>query len=155
MASGRGQLQQPPISRKNFHPAMKKAIWKTSSKRGKQRKAHYTATGEERAKRTSGHLSEELRGKWGFRSAPLAAGDTVRVMRGKYTGNEGAITKISSTEYKVYVEGCFVTKTDGTNALVPIYPSNLTILRFRNAEGRMEALNREKERREKAKSTSE
>jgi ribosomal protein uL24 len=131
---------------------MKKRERKVSARRRKQRKAHYTARGEERTKRTSGHLSRELRDKWGFRSFPLSVGDNVKVMGGKYDGKEGFITKISDTEYKVYVEGCFVTKRDGTNAMVPIHPSNLLILRF--GSGKDEALNAKKIRMEEIRSNS-
>ncbi|ADM11965.1 60S ribosomal protein L26 [Encephalitozoon intestinalis ATCC 50506] len=120
---------------------------KTSSRR-KQRKAHFACNIGEKIIRSSARLSHELRKEYGFRTFPLKSGDTVLVKGGKFDGKEGVITSINYEDYKVYVEGCFVTKNDGTNALVPIYPSRLTITKFFLGEGRDQQLERKKKARE-------
>ncbi|CAD26342.1 60S RIBOSOMAL PROTEIN L26 [Encephalitozoon cuniculi GB-M1] len=120
---------------------------KTSSRR-KQRKAHFACNDGEKRIRSSARLSRELRKEYGFRTFPLRTGDTVVVKGGKFDGKEGVISKINYRDYKVYIEGCFVTKNDGTNALVPIYPSKLTITKFFLENGRKEQLERKKRARE-------
>lgn len=120
---------------------------KTSSRR-KQRKAHFACNDGEKRIRSSARLSRELRQKYGFRTFPLRTEDTVIVKGGKFDGKEGVISKINYRDYKVYIEGCFVTKNNGTNALVPIYPSRLTITNFFLENGREQQLERKKAARE-------
>lgn len=120
---------------------------KTTSRR-KQRKAHFACNAGEKRIRSSARLSRELRAEYGFRTFPLSAGDMVVVKGGKFDGKEGVISNINYKDYKVYVEGCFVTKNDGTNALVPIYPSKLTITKFSLENGRDKQLERKRKARE-------
>ena len=55
----------------------------------KQRKARYNAPLHIRQKFMGARLSESLSKEYGTRSAPVIAGDTVKVMRGDFKGTEG------------------------------------------------------------------
>lgn len=136
------------IYSKIFYPWMGSFKRKVTCSRRKQRKAHYTASDEERRRRCSARLSKELRAKYGFRTIPLETEDVVTVKGGKFDGKTGPIKQIKLSEYKVYVEGCFVTKSNGENAMVPIYPSKLTINELFLGNGRKEQLEKKKSSRE-------
>jgi len=133
---------------KIFQPQMKNLRKQKTSGRRKQRKAHFTASNGERRIRMSSHLSKELRREYGFRSFPIRVGDTVIVNGGKFNKKEGVVSQVKYSEYKVYIEGCFVTKNDGTNVLVPTNSSNLTIIKFFLGQGRDKQLEKKKNARE-------
>jgi len=76
----------------------------------------------------SAHLSKELREKYKRRSLPIRKGDEVKINVGEYKGKTGKVLRVGLKKYKVYVEGITRKKTVGTEALVPIHPSNLTII---------------------------
>jgi len=99
-----------------------------SKKPRKQRKFIYTAPLHVRRKLMSAHLSKELREKYKRRSLPLRKGDTVKIMRGKYAGKTGKVSKISLKKYRAYIEGITRKRTVGTEAQVPIHPSKLMII---------------------------
>ncbi len=73
------------------------------------------------------HLSAELRKKYGKRSIPLRKGDTVKVMRGKFSGKTGKVERINLKESKVYVQGIDREKKDGSKVFYPLHPSKLMI----------------------------
>lgn len=127
---------------------MKNMRRQKSSGRRKQRKAHFAANSGERRIRMSAHLSRELRAEYGFRSFPVRTGDTVVVKGGKFNKKEGVVSQVKYSEYKVYIEGCFVTKNDGTNVLAPVHASNLTITKLFMGEGRDQQLERKKKARQ-------
>lgn len=93
-------------------------------------------------------LSNELRGEYGFRTFPVRVGDTVVVKGGRFDKKEGVVSQVKYSEYKVYIEGCFVTKNDGSNVLAPVHHSNLTITKLFLGEGRDKQLERKKKARE-------
>jgi large subunit ribosomal protein L24 len=99
-----------------------------SKKPSKQRKMLYRAPPHRRAKVMSANLSPELRGKYGRRSLPVRVGDTVKIMRGDFTGIEGKISSVDRTSYRVYIDGVTREKVSGDNVKVPIHPSNLMIV---------------------------
>lgn len=99
-----------------------------SKKPRKQRKFLYEADLHLRRKLISAHLSKELREKYKRRSLPLRKGDEVEVMRGKFKGMKGKVTKVDLKNYRVYVEGVTIRKTDKTTRLAPIHPSKLRII---------------------------
>jgi len=99
-----------------------------SKKPRKQRKFLYQAPLHLRRKMLAAHLSKELREKYKTRSLPVRKGDEVEVMRGEYKGRKGKIIRVDTKKYKVYVEGITRKRTDGTERLVPIHPSNLKII---------------------------
>ncbi len=109
----------------------------------KQRKFLYNADLHLRRKLMSAHLSKELREKYGRRSFPVRKGDEVKIMRGSFKGKTGKVVRVDYKNYKVYIEGITRKKVDGTEAMVPIHPSNLMIISL-NLEDtkRLEALER-------------
>ncbi len=101
-----------------------------SKKPKKQRKFLFTAPLHLRRKFMSAHLSKELIEKYKTRSFPLRKDDEVEIMRGKFIGKTGKISKVDLKEYKVYIDGIKVKRTDGTTRLKAIDPSNLKILKL-------------------------
>ena len=94
----------------------------------KQRKARYNAPAHTRGKYLSASLSKELREKVGKKSLPVRSGDKVRVVRGDFKGHEGEVLTVDYTSYKVTIEEVTLAKPDGTNAFLPVDPSNLVII---------------------------
>lgn len=96
----------------------------------KQRKALYNAPIHARSKLISAPLSEELREKYGRRSVRVVSGDTVRVMRGDFAGDEGVVDIVDTKKRKIVVHGVFVTKADGTEVPRPVDPSNVVVTKL-------------------------
>jgi large subunit ribosomal protein L24 len=94
---------------------------------GKQRLDVYTADILARHARMGGHLSKELRQKYGQRHIPLRLGDSVKVMRGDYKGKTGTINQVDHARNKVFIQGLMRKKTDGKEAFLAFRPSNLLI----------------------------
>ena len=94
----------------------------------KQRKALHQAPCHRRAKIMAAHLSPELRKKHGRRSFPIRVEDTVRILRGDFSGIEGKISEVDRSAYAVYIEGVTREKVSGENVKVPVHPSNLIII---------------------------
>jgi large subunit ribosomal protein L24 len=104
--------------------------WKSSTQTRKQRKYLYNAPLHIRHKIMSSHLSKELREKYGVRSFPVKVGDEVKIKSGQFKGITGKVTKVSLKRYFVHVKGAFVKRTDGSEKLYPIHPSNLEIVKL-------------------------
>jgi len=96
----------------------------------KQRKLLFNAPHHIRGKIMSVHLSRELRGTYGFRSLPIRAGDTVRILRGDYRDYEGRVTRVDREKYRVYIDGVSREKADGTTTPVPIHYSKVEIIKL-------------------------
>ncbi len=99
----------------------------TSKRPSKQRKALYQAPLHEKHKFLAAHLSKELRKQWKKRSLSVRKGDEVRVMRGKFKGTAGKISKVDLKRLKVYLENVKRKKVSGQEVQVPIHPSNLLL----------------------------
>ena len=99
----------------------------TSKKPRKQRKFLYTAPLHLKRKMLSSHLSKVLREKYKKRSMPARKGDEVLVMRGKFKGKTGKISRIDLKKQRVYIDGISRKRTVGTEVLVPIPSSNVQI----------------------------
>jgi len=98
-----------------------------SKRPSKQRKAFYQAPLHRKHKFLSSHLSKELSSQWKRRSLSLRKGDEVKVMRGKFQGTTGKISKIDLKNLKVYIENVKRKKISGEEVQVPIHPSKLMI----------------------------
>jgi large subunit ribosomal protein L24 len=96
----------------------------------KQRKARYVAPIHVRGKFLSAPLSPELRKKYGRRSFRVVTGDTVKLLRGDFAGDEGVVDAVDGKKGKVLVHGASVTKADGTEVPRPIDPSNIQIIKL-------------------------
>jgi large subunit ribosomal protein L24 len=99
-----------------------------SKKPKKQRKFLHQAPLHLRRKMLAAHLSKELREKYKRRSMPVRKGDEVQVMRGKFKGKTGKISRVNLKKYKVYIEGIKKKRTVGTEYQVPFHPSKLRII---------------------------
>ncbi|MFH1586922.1 MAG: 50S ribosomal protein L24 [Candidatus Diapherotrites archaeon] len=133
-----------------------------SKKPKKQRKAHYNAKLHVKRKQFSAHLSTELRKALGKRSLPVRTGDKVKVMRGKNKKFSGKILRLNRAKNQVFIEKLNRKKSDGTEILIPIRPSNLMLVELdRSDEKRMKVkipelkAKKEETKAEKAKGTSE
>lgn len=93
----------------------------------RQRKYRYNAPLHIRQRFLRAPLSEELRKKYGRRNVRVAAGDKVRVMRGKFRKREGEVTKIDLQRVRVLVKGVGRKKVSGAETLVPLDPSKVMI----------------------------
>ncbi|MBN1432256.1 MAG: 50S ribosomal protein L24 [Methanomicrobiaceae archaeon] len=97
----------------------------------KQRKARYNAPLHTRGKYLNAILSSDLNEKYGKKSCRIVVGDTVRVMRGDFRGEEGVIDGVDTEKGTVIVHGVSVTKVDGTEVPRPVYASNVMITKLK------------------------
>lgn len=78
-------------------------------------------------KMISAPLSPELRERYGRRSFPVRKGDTVKIVRGDFTGIEGKVNRVDSNRGRLFVEGLTREKVSGTSALVTVHSSKVSI----------------------------
>jgi large subunit ribosomal protein L24 len=99
-----------------------------SVKPSKQRKSIYQAAAHMKRSLLSAHLSEDLRKKHGARSFPVRLGDTVKIMRGDFSGIEGKVSEIDRKEVKLFIDGVTREKTSGETVKAPVRPSKVMIM---------------------------
>ncbi len=87
----------------------------------------YRATMATRSKQLGSPLSKELQKKYGKRSMRVILGDTVKVMRGEYRGVDGKISKISTLDNSIAIEGVKKEKSKGEKFDVLIRSTNVVI----------------------------
>ncbi len=105
-----------------------KKSWKASRQPRKQRKYLAKAPLHIKKKFVSANLSEDLRKKYGTRNLSIRKGDTVKIMRGKFKGKRGKVTKVLLKTSKIIIDGIQIKKKDGSKIDVKMEPSNLQIL---------------------------
>lgn len=103
--------------------------WKQSQKPSKQRKYRRNAPLHQRHKLLKARLSAKWKEKLSFSTLPLREGDKVKVMRGDHRGDKGEVANIDYDHLKVELEELKREKVDGSDARVPLSPSNLMITR--------------------------
>ena len=86
----------------------------------KQRKARYNAPLHVRGKFLNAGLSEDLNEKYGKKSCRIVLGDSVKVLRGDFRGEEGVVEGVDTEKGTVIVHGVSVTKVDGTEVPRPV-----------------------------------
>lgn len=119
-----------------------------SSKARVQRKNQFNAPAHTKRKMLSAHLSDDLRDKYGVRTARVCKGDTVVVLRGNedIRGIEGKVLEVFTDTGRVSVEGITINQADGTASARPIHASNLVIVKINDEDSwRMDALENKKE----------
>lgn len=99
-----------------------------SSKPRKQRKGLFVKSIARLKREMHAHLSKLLREKYHKRSFGIKVGDTVKIMRGKFSGKEGKIERVNLEKRRVYVEGIQKAKADGTFAKIGVHASNVMVL---------------------------
>ncbi len=116
-----------------------------SSKARIQRKAQANATAHVKRKMLSAHLSDDLREKYGKRTARVCKGDTVVVVRGNedIRNIEGKVANVYTKTGRVAIEGITIKQADGTEAERPIHASNLVITKLNTEDPwRMDSLSK-------------
>jgi large subunit ribosomal protein L24 len=96
----------------------------------KVRKEYYSEPRHVIRKNISSHLSNELYAKYGTRSLSVVKGDTVKVLRGKFKGMEGKISKVNVKARSVAVEGITISKSDKKQVLFYLDASNLLVTKL-------------------------
>jgi large subunit ribosomal protein L24 len=74
------------------------------------------------------NLGAGLREQYGKRSLRPIKGDTIKVLRGEYSGIEGKIEKVNTKSGTLSIEGVQREKIRGGNVKVPIHASNVQIV---------------------------
>jgi len=78
-------------------------------------------------KMISAPLSPELRKRYGRRSIPVRKGDTVKVVRGDFTGIEGKVNRVDYDRERLFVEGLTRDNVSGTSTPVSVHSSKVSI----------------------------
>lgn len=73
------------------------------------------------------HLGDNLRQQYRLRSYRVIKGDTVRVVRGEYSGIEGKVESVDTVTGGLAIEGIQREKVRGGNVKVRIHSSNVMI----------------------------
>jgi large subunit ribosomal protein L24 len=81
-----------------------------------------------RDKSVSSNLANNLREQYGKRSMRVIKGDTIKVLRGEYSGIEGKVEKVNTKRATLAIEGVQREKIRGGNVKVPIHASNVQIV---------------------------
>ncbi len=95
----------------------------------------YRASYNTRSKQLTCHLSKDLRNKHGKKRNRVMVGDTIKVIRGEYTGVDAKVTKIFADQGTVSIEGVKKEKSKGEKVDIAIHVSNLLITNL-NDEGK-------------------
>jgi len=108
----------------------------------KQRRAVYKAPLHARQKLVNVHLSNELKGTLGTarRAIAVRSGDKVKVVRGKFKGKTGTVSKVDLKRLKVFVEGAVRTKAKGGEVLVGLPSSKLVLVEAKMDDKRRKAV---------------
>ena len=76
------------------------------------------------------HLDDNLNKQYSLRSYRVIKGDTVRIMRGEYSGIEGKVESVNTIRGTLAIEGIQREKVRGGNVKVKIHSSNVLISNF-------------------------
>jgi large subunit ribosomal protein L24 len=76
------------------------------------------------------HLDDNLKRQYSLRSYRVIKGDTVRIMRGEYSGIEGKVESVNTIRGTLAIEGIQREKVKGGNVKVKIHSSNVLISNF-------------------------
>ena len=87
----------------------------------------YRATNQMISKQISAPISKDLRKKYSRRSARIMIDDTVKVIRGEYKGITGKVTKVSTGNNSIAIEGNKKEKLKGDKIDIYIHTTNVII----------------------------
>jgi len=105
----------------------------------KQRKARYQAPLHVKTKYLNAPLSAALQEKYKKKTLRVIKGDTVKVTRGDFVGDEGLVDAVDTKKSKIVVHGVSSTKADGTEVPRGIDASNVLVTKLNLADKRREA----------------
>ena len=122
---------------------------KGTVKPGKQRKLAFWAPSHIRRKLLASPLSSGLRERYRVRSFPVRKGDTVKILRGDFSGIEGKVSETDTEQGRVFVEGVTREKVSGTSTKVSVHVSKVMITTLNlDDKWRAQSLERRKRTRE-------
>ena len=98
-------------------------------------------------------LSRALREKYGRRNVRVIAGDTIKVIRGEYSGIEGKVEKVNMKRGSLAIEGIQREKVRGGNVKVEINSTNVIVTDLDLDDKYRQALNQRINEPEKKNST--
>ena len=101
--------------------------WNASTQPRKQRKYRFHAPLHLRKKFVHATLTKELRKKYQKRAITVRKGDTIKVMRGQFSGKSGGVEEVDLKTSKVFVIGMDMVKKDGSKSRYPLDSSNVQI----------------------------
>ena len=87
----------------------------------------YYATMSTASSQLSSHLSKNLRKKYGKKTVRVLEGDSVKVIRGEFTGVDGKVTKVSGGDGGLTIEGVKKEKLKGEKYDVFVQTSNIEV----------------------------
>lgn len=93
----------------------------------KQRKRVYRSSLHIKQKMLGAHLSKEIRAQLKIRTLPVRKGDEVKVVRGKFKGTIGKVTKVMLKDTRIFIDNVKRKKASGEEVHIPIHPSNVII----------------------------
>ncbi len=85
------------------------------------------ASGPLRRAMMSAPLSAELKERYGVRSFPIRKGDTVKILRGDFSGIEGKVAEVNRKKSVLLIDGVTREKVSGTSVKVPLHTSKVII----------------------------
>lgn len=93
----------------------------------------------------SAHLSKSLRSEFGTRSARVAKGDKIKVLRGDFAGTSGVVLRTDISSGRVYIKEASRKKVSGPEVQAGIPASNTMIIELETKDSkRLKALKRGK-----------
>jgi len=101
-----------------------------SARPGKQRRLRYTAHSWKKHELLAAALSAELRTTYARRSIPVRAGDTVRIVRGDFSGVEGKVSDVDTARQRLFVEGVTRENVAGTAQKVSVHCTKVLITKL-------------------------
>ncbi len=101
-----------------------------SKKPSKQRKFYFNAPLHVRHKFMNAPLSKNLQKKYGVKRLPVAKGDTVKIVRGRFKGKEGTVARVDLRKVRIYVDGATIENSRGEPVFYPIHPSKVVITKL-------------------------
>ena len=96
----------------------------------KQRKARYQAPSHVKTKYLNAPLSPALKEQYKKKTVRVIKGDTVKVTRGDFVGDEGLVDAVDTKKSRIDVHGDSSTKADGTEVPRVIDASNVQITKL-------------------------
>lgn len=105
---------------------------------------------QERSSTVCSTLSTNLRDQYKRRSVRVIKGDSVKVLRGEYSGVEGKVEKVNTERGTLSIEGIQREKVRGGNVKVQIHSSNVAVVNLNLSDklrqNRMQKTSRVEER---------
>lgn len=105
----------------------------------KQRKARFNATSHEKSRFLNAPLSSALKEKYSRKTLRVIKGDTVKLTRGDFSGEEGIVDAVDTDRAKLVVHGVSLTKADGTEVPRIVDASKVEITKLNLNDKRREA----------------